>query len=455
MPSDIDQDILGKLDAVIQNKVSDISKYTVKPTDFTRNRKLNASTTIKTILNMQGDCLNTEIAEAFPSLDDRMSVSAFEQAKAKIKPELFADALVEFNATMNAPKTYKGYRVFAADGSDFSTPYNKDSDFVVKNPSGRPRKDGLPVKPQCQMKANLLYDLENKIYQDCVIQPKSETDERMACVEMLERYDSNGQDFLVIMDRGYSGLNMIEHLNRIPHCHYLIRTRVSGTGLKEIVNLPDKDIDKEISFTVTTSSKYHREHPDTKLIVHPKKSHKMISKNTDYQRWDFDDLTDMSFRVVKFKINDEESGKEVWEVLITNLNPFQFRFEDMKALYYKRWQIETSFRELKYALGGINFHSIKDDFLRMELYAHLIMYNTVSRSASQVEINSDGRKHDYAVDFKQAVRVIRKHFRMFNNYPLEELYKEIAMYSNPIREGRKDKRNLKPKGAVYFVYRVA
>ena len=47
----------------------------------------------------------------------------------------------------------------------------------------------------------------------------------------------------------------------------------------------------------------------------------------------------------------------------------------MKEMYHRRWDIETSFRELKYALGGINFHSKKDDFIKMELFAHFIMFN--------------------------------------------------------------------------------
>ena len=58
----------------------------LNPSDFTRNRKLNASTTIKVTLNMQGNSLNTELIEAFPNLDDRMTASAYEQQKDKLTP---------------------------------------------------------------------------------------------------------------------------------------------------------------------------------------------------------------------------------------------------------------------------------------------------------------------------------------------------------------------------------
>ena len=35
-------------------------------------------------------------------------------------------------------------------------------------------------------------------------------------------------------------------------------------------------------------------------------------------------------------------------------------------------------KKLKYALGGVQFHSKKDDFVEMELLAHFIIFNVVS-----------------------------------------------------------------------------
>ena len=100
-----------------------------------------------------------------------MTASAYEQAKDKLKPEIFEHILQEYNTTMHKPKLLGDkYRVFAIDGSDFTTPYNKDSAFVMNAPNGRPRKNGEPTKPYCQVHANLLYDIENRIYQDCILQ---------------------------------------------------------------------------------------------------------------------------------------------------------------------------------------------------------------------------------------------------------------------------------------------
>ena len=72
--------------------------------DFTRNRKLNATTTLKTILNMQGNSINAELLDAFPDIDDRMTASAFEQAKEKLNREVFDYILKEMECDNKSGK---------------------------------------------------------------------------------------------------------------------------------------------------------------------------------------------------------------------------------------------------------------------------------------------------------------------------------------------------------------
>lgn len=451
---------LEQLNAVIQETVSDIHSYTKSPTDFTRDRKLNAETTLKVTLNMQGNSLNAELLDAFPDVDDRMTASAYEQAKAKLKPEVFKHILDEYNKTMLDTKLMDDkYRIFAIDGSSFTVPFSKESSYVMDVQQGRTKKNGEPVKPYCQLHANLLFDLENRTYQDCIIQPKSSADERDAAIEMLKNLDCG--EYIVIMDRGYESFNLIETLNRLEGCNYIIRVKAGKNGsIKEIANLPDKECDVEINCKITTSQCYYQQHkdeePNLHRIHHFHRQYKAArSEKTENRRWDFGKFCNVKFRAVKFRINNSDTDKEEWEVLLTNLNRFEFPLKRMKDMYHKRWGIETSFRELKYALGGINFHSKKDEFIQMELFAHLIMFNAVSRSIACVSVPQTGHKHPYAVDFKMACLVVRKYYRFHSNKPPDKMYIEILSYTVPVRKGRQRKRNMKPKSAVWFVYRVA
>ena len=452
---------LQQLDGVIQNMVSHISDYTKNPADFTCDRKLNASTTIKVTLNMEGQSLNTEMIHSFPDMDDRMTTSAYEQQKAKLTPDMFMALLNDYNNTPYRHNLYNGkYELFAVDGSDFNMPYQSKSKYAMKVSTGRPRNDGEPVKPYSQLHGNILFNITDRTYQDVVIQPKSACDERGAAIEMFERLNPT-HPYIILMDRGYDGFNMIEHGNRLNgDGYYVIRTKVGHGGIREIADLPDKECDVEMEFKVTTSGQYYKQHKDEEtlhLVKHFNNPHtKYYSLNTKNQRWDFKQFEHIKCRVVKFQINDPDSGKQVWEVLITNLNRFEFPIKKMKELYHIRWDIETSFRELKYALGAVQFHSRKDDFVEMELIAHLIMFNVVSRTINIVSVpQSEQKKYKYVVSFKDAVTLVRKYFRLHAHEPPDRIYAELLSYTRPVVSGRADKRNMKPKSAVWFVYRVA
>ena len=116
--------------------------------------------------------------------------------------------------------------------------------------------------------------------------------------------------------------------------------------------------------------------------INAKVEGKTYSDKTIHSRWDFEPTCTVNFRAVKFRIN--EDGKDKYELLVTNLPRDKFPLRDMKRLYHLRWGIETSFLELKYAVGAINFHSKKDKFILQELYAHLVMFNATSRVAALI-----------------------------------------------------------------------
>lgn len=453
---------LELLDDVIIETVSHISDFTKNPSDFTRNRMLNADTTIKVTLNAGGQTLNTEMINAFPVMEDRASTSAYEQQKAKLTPELFGYIFDEYNKTANRHNLLNDkYMVFAIDGSDFNPPYQSKSKYVVPVPSGRKRKDGEPTKPYSQLHGNILFNIMDRTYEDIVIQPRSEMDERSAAIEMLHNLHPE-HPFIVIMDRGYDGFNMIENCNHLDNGYYIIRTKAGiGGAIREIANLPDKECDVEMTFRCTTSGHYFKQHKDEEknlhLIKHFNNRHKKeYSKYTRDQRWDFGQFVNVKCRVCKFRINNPDTGKQEWEVLVTNLNRFEFPLKKMKDMYHLRWDIETSFRELKYALSGISFHSRKDDFVEMELYSHLIMFNVVSRTINAVNVpQSDTCKYEYVVSFKDAVTIVRKYFRLYCKDPPNKIYTEILGYTRPLVSGRADVRNMKPKTAIWFVYRIA
>ena len=434
------KNILERLDQIINNTGDHIHDFINNPHAFTRKRTLDAATVLKTTINMQGQNLNSELFRAFgedatKKNDKVVSTSAYVQRKSQLSPACFKHILTVFNQNLfNIQLFDHHYRLFAIDGSDFNQIWNPKSNNIVQASSHK-------KKPYCQIHVNALYDLLNNTYQDCIFQPKSEMDERKAAVQMLKAL--NCGPYIVTMDRGYTSFNMIENCNR-----------------KEITTLPDQECDREISCLVTTSNYYYITHKASENIHHVQHHYRQYikyrSKNTQDLSWDFGELCTIKFRACKFRINDAKSGKEEWEVVLTNLDRKNYPLKRIKELYHLRWGIETSFKKLKYSLGSVQFHSKQDKFIEMEIYAHMIMFNAISQIDAQAYIPQKHCKYQYAINFKQSCLIIQSMYLASSlTQDFERILIQISYYTIPIRPGRKDKRNIKPKSAVYYLYRVA
>jgi hypothetical protein len=157
---------------------------------------------------------------------------------------------------------------------------------------------------------------------------------------------------------------------------------------------------------------------------------------------------ELKFRVVRFEI-----GTESYETVLTNLDKDAYPATELKRLYAARWGIETSFRDLKYTLGMLDFHSKKVMCIHQEIYAHLIMYNFSEMITSHVVIAKKQRKHTYKANFSVAVHMCRLFFYERASPPNLETI--IARNLIPIRPERHRTRNLTAKIFHGFLYRVA
>lgn len=100
------------------------------------------------------------------------------------------------------------------------------------------------------------------------------------------------------------------------------------------------------------------------------------------------DTYPMRFRIIRIKISEG-----LYETLVTNLWEDTFSAEDIRKIYKMRWGIETSFRELKYHIGLIAFHSKKKDCMIQEIFASLIMYNFSMLITENIALDDDKYNH--------------------------------------------------------------
>lgn len=146
-------------------------------------------------------------------------------------------------------------------------------------------------------------------------------------------------------------------------------------------------------------------------------------------------------------------GDGTFETVLTNLDGQIYPPQKRKELYAGRWGIETSFRDLKYTLGMLHFHSKKVMCIQQEIYAHLIMYNFSEMITSHVVIKQKQKKHTYKANFSVAVHMCRLFYhRKITSSILEAI---ISRNVIPVRPGRHKVRKNSDKSFKGFLYRIA
>lgn len=428
---------------LVKHELEDSIKKALKTSDFEndlkplRNRKLSHADVIKALLFMQGGSLDKELNEVGLSI----TKSAFVQRRHQIHPNVIGDALSDFYTKCEAPETFNGYRVLAVDGTAVNMFRDPNSTCFVCNASA----------PQgyCQVHANPLYDVLNKCYLDCVIQPQPCQDEIGALLFMLAWRDFPDKT-LIVADRAYSSYNLFATIQKMPDVDFLIRVKQEQGAMREVAKLPMEELDREISFTITTTqTKADKKNGYIFLQTQKEESKRPYSAKTRKGRWNFPSPYPMKLRIVRILL---DTGK--YETLATSL-PSSFTPEQMKQLYHARWGIETAFRELKYNYGLVNLHGKSEKFVRQEIYASMLMASACSRIIKKVVIQQhEGSDYLYQVNQKMAIYLCKKFFRT-SGADGEKLMEEIAKYTEPAKPGRQDQRNLRVKGFPGFVYRIA
>lgn len=314
--------------------------YPDRKADFSRNRVLTMETMIRILLSMQGGSLNKELYDA----QINATASAFVQQRSKIPWSVFENSFDYFNAECKDMKKYKGYRILAVDGTTVNMARNPKSESYMQ---GNGNKKGYN-----QLHVNLLYDVLNKIYLNCNIQPQPQQDEVGALGFMLMWYNFE-EKTLVVADRGYESYNTFAHFLETPNVDFLIRVKQDRTAMREIGKLPMTELDVDVSFTITTTQTNADKENGYIYVQTQKDTNRTYSNKTRNGRFRYPTPYLMKFRVVRVLLDTGE-----YETLATSL-PRSFTPSEIKELYHARWGIETAFRELKYGMGLVNLHGKK------------------------------------------------------------------------------------------------
>ena len=224
--------------------------------------------------------------------------------------------------------------------------------------------------------------------------------------------------------------------------YFVIRMKdINSNGILSSYDLPDSEFDTHIRTTLTRRhTKETLGNPNTYTILQPSTDFDFLDENCMYY--------DIEFRIVRVRL---DNGTYI--CIATNLSE-EFPLEEINKLYLMRWSEETSFRELKYTIGLVNWHSSKYDGILQEIAARMLLYNFCELVTSHAVIQTaENVKHVYKINFATAVKICRAYLK--NGGDETEIMLLIQRHLTPVRSNRKYPINLRPKRNRDFMYRVA
>ena len=409
--------------------------------DFTRKRKMDFEMLIRSLISMESGSLKHELLKLFDFSPDTLSPSAYHQQRCKLLPEALPHLFRQFTSCFPG-QLYRGkYRPIASDGSEF---------FISRNPD-----DFDSYCPPCGTSArgfnlvhvNALFDLLNRVYLDAIIQPRRKKNEYRALCDLMDRYMGYSGIPIFIADRGVSSYNCYAHAIE-NDMFFVIRTKDQNT--KRLLGIDSLDDPDEFDCTVDriltrTKNQRKRSQPDNAGI------YRFIS-TADFDYIDRGSAREypIRLRVLRFKITEDS-----YENIVTNLPDADFPADEVKMLYGLRWNIEGSFRDLKYAIGTVNFHSLNRTLINQEIWARLILFNFCSIITAHVVTDKRDTKHSYQVNYSMAIKICHYFLRLARGKDPPDINGLISGCALPIRPGRRFHRHNRIRRPPSFLYRFS
>lgn len=319
-----------------------LNSFRVSEKDFTRKRKMTFVGIITFITNFLSKSLQAELDHYFKfnKLTGYISQQAISKARQKIKPEAFKYLFdITVKGALEDPdiSRYKGYRVFAIDGTEIHLEPTKE---LIETYGQKPHNQN------CKAKVSILCEVNEGIIIDACMDTYAIGERELAIrhIEAFEPYKQTKD--LIIFDRGYPSKQLLSLLDQ-KKIKYLMRVQKSF----------NKEIDEN-------------------------------NQEDFYQTLQYQGVS-FKVRVIKLELDTGEI-----ETLITNLGRKAFKKKEFKELYFKRWPVETRYNTLKNKLRIENFSGRTKISIQQDFYATMYLANivTITKIITDEEIDQKTNK---------------------------------------------------------------
>ena len=355
-------------------------EYKNKDSAFTRERKMGFRDFIWYLTFQKGRTTSMELDEYLKNKNGTYEISiskqAFSKQRLNLKPKIFIDLYKDYLIDFyhNYPKevkTYKGYQVFAIDGSMFEIPNTKELREEYKT-----QKNSSGHRESARARVSGIYDIENEFMVDAIITDCGQGEKALAKTHVQEIGKIiDLTKSIIIFDRGYPGIDLIWYLEKLG-VKYIFRLQSTK---KKNMKTNDEWIDLKID-----SSRLRKIEDET--VKEELKKKKTIPT-----------------RMSKVTLDTGEI-----EYLLSNIPTDIIPAEEMKEAYFKRWQIEIGYDILKNKLHIENFTGKTKITIEQDFYAQIYTFNVLQdiKHTSNEKLQEKNKDKNLKYEYKPNINIL-------------------------------------------------
>jgi hypothetical protein len=378
----------------IQAKLMDATfKNTSKKSeqDFTRKRKLPFEDLMIFIMRSACKTLSVEVEQFFQKIS-QVKTPPSKQSVSKARMKISHEGFCKINDVIltgyyeETYRTYKGFRLLAADGTMLQLPATK----AVTGHFGKNNRDEKQFTCGWSM---TIYDVLNEIVVDARLHPYGRSEREYLCEQLsVFRQEGKQRKDLIIADRGLPSLSLMVRLLRDGYDFVL---RYNGNQfLREFREFYASAAKEEI-ISVNLRAPGRRQ-DDGKL-------QELIANGVNPQ---------IALRVVKVPLKAGQTEYLVTSVLDSTL----LSRSDLKLIYGKRWSIEEAFKTMKNTMEIENFSGKVVETVLQEYHSKIAVFNlhSVLVQEAQKELDEKIKKqnglkyHKYRINKNVSYGLVRE-----------------------------------------------
>lgn len=390
------------------NIVKPIDKYVIGENKFTRNSKFSFKDYVTFLCFNKGTSnqadLEDFVEDNFTTDIQQITRQAFSKQRTYIYPIVFKEIskqyLLEINYHKNYDffKTYKGFRLFGGDGSDFEIPDFEEvrKEFQIK--------DTEKYRKPAQAKFSSIMDLLNGFILDGII-----GNYKQAELPLMHKNIENIQDLITpeksifIFDRGYNAMELYANIMSM-NSYFIVRLK-DRNYIDDRYKITENDSEIQLEITKDRLKKFHN---------------KTLKEK-------YSKIKHLNLRIITITL---ENGTT--ESLLTNILDKNFTIEDFQKLYNLRWGIETNYNTMKNRLNIENYTGKRKITIKQDIYSKFLKYNIFQyyRIYFNLLINrtkrQKGIKQEYKVNQAHLIRKLKKYLPIMILNPTKEIIRKYT-----------------------------